>query len=87
MPEEVNLSRERLAAVFSTHDVFEARLVLDLLQANGIVGVLNGEASPNLFPFSIGDISKLEILVIESQLETAAQILFEHPPLPEGQLP
>ena len=85
MPEETNHSRERLLPVFSTHDVFEARLVLDLLQANGIEGVLNGEASPSLFPFSVGDISKLDILVIESQLETAAQIISEHPPLPESQ--
>ncbi|MCH7978757.1 MAG: DUF2007 domain-containing protein [Acidobacteria bacterium] len=74
-PDQTELSRQKVTAIFSTQDEMEARVVQSLLQAAGIESMMNSDLPPNLFPLQMGRIAKLEILVLESQAEQAVQLI------------
>lgn len=70
-------SREKLVAVYSTHNDLQARMVQDLLRDGGIESLITGEMLPTLYPSNVGDLAKREIMVLESEAQEAGRIIAE----------
>ncbi len=70
-------AHEIVVPVFTANDEFEARMIQELLRNHGIESTINAETAPGLFPVNTGDLAKHDILVLESQVERAMEIISE----------
>ena len=72
-------SQQKLVAVYSAENEMEARMVQELLANAGIESIVNSEFAPGIYPATLGQWARQEILVIESAAEEAARILSDLP--------
>lgn len=72
-------SHQKLVTVFSATNEFEARMVQEVLANAGIKSMINAEVPSSLFPTSMGNLARQDILVLESVAAEANRILSELP--------
>ncbi len=64
---------DKLITIAQYHDQFEAQILKDNLQAEGIKAVITGENIHGLYPFS--GMQNVQIQVFQKDVENAMQIL------------
>jgi hypothetical protein len=72
-------SQQKLVSVYSAANEMEARMMQEVLANAGIESAINAEFAPGIYPASLGQWARQEILVIESAAEEARRILSELP--------
>lgn len=77
MPNGDDAAHEIVVPVYTTNDEIEARMIQELLRNHGIESTINAETAPGLFPMKTGDLAKQDILVLESEVERAMEIISE----------
>ncbi len=64
---------DKLVTIAQYHDQFEAQILKDNLQAEGIKATINGENIHGLYPFS--GMEDVQVQVFQKDVENAMQIL------------
>ena len=72
-------AKQKLVSVYSAENEMEARMIQEVLHNAGIESTINAEFAPGIYPASTGDVARQEILVIESLVPQAEQVLSELP--------
>ncbi len=75
MNDSVDRAKQKPVSVFEALDELEAGMIKQLLSSCGIECVVRGRMTSGLYPVSIGDLSKREILVLEDDAEDARELL------------
>lgn len=69
---------EELVAVGTAAGRIEAEILLGYLRANDIECMLSQEAAASVYGFTIGDLARVDVLVLASQQERARQVIDEY---------
>ena len=78
-------SQQKLVPIYSAANEMEARMIQELLANAGITSTINSEFAPGIYPATMGQWARHDILVIESAAAEAARILSELPgPAPDS---
>ncbi len=64
---------DKLVTIAQYHNQFEAQILKDNLEADGIKAIINGENIHGLYPFS--GMQNVQIQVLQKDVEKAIQIL------------
>ena len=79
-----NPPRDELVNVYRAGDEMEARMVQELLQNAGIESMVNARVAPGLFPSTLGDLARHDILVFTTRADEARKVISEQYPVDEG---
>ena len=74
-------SKQKLVKVYSAASEMEARMVREVLDKAGIGSTINAEFAPGIYPSTMGDWARQDILVLESNVPEAQRIISELPEL------
>ncbi len=76
---ETNFDREmKMVEVHTVQGYIEAEIVQACLRSYGIESTTRGLAAQSIHPFTIDGMGKIKILVMESEAESARQIIAEY---------
>ncbi len=76
-----------LVVIFRTHSDIEASIVRSLLEAHGIMTVLNSDVPHSIFPLSVDGLGEVRLSVHHSEADDARRIIDSHrTELPNGQV-
>lgn len=67
--------KQKPVVIFTARDELEAGLVKELLRQSGIECVVRGPVAPGLYPVSIGELGRRDILVLEADEAAARSII------------
>jgi hypothetical protein len=68
-----------LAEAARVYGPFEADLIKNLLESHGIVSVVRGRTAPFVYPFTVDGLAEFKILVQETDLEKARDLIAARP--------
>ena len=78
MTHEGHLDQEKLVILMVTQLETEANIVKGLLEEAGIHCALLTPVPHNIYPFTVDGLATIQILVLESRLEAAREVLRAH---------
>jgi hypothetical protein len=58
---------------------FEADVIKSLLESHGIVSIVRGRMAPFVYPFTVDGLAEFKVLVQETDLERAREIIAARP--------
>jgi hypothetical protein len=68
-----------LAEAARVYGPFEADLIRNLLESHGIASIVRGRTAPFVYPFTVDGLAEFKVLVQESDLEKALEIIAARP--------
>ena len=68
-----------LAEAARVYGPFEADLIKNLLESHGIVSIVRGRTAPFVYPFTVDGLAEFKILVQETDLEKARELIAAKP--------
>ena len=68
-----------LAEAGRVYGPFEADLIKSLLEGHGIVSIVRGRTAPFVYPFTVDGLAEFKVLVQETDLEKARELIAARP--------
>jgi len=68
-----------LAEAARVYGPFEADLIKSLLEGHGIVSIVRGRTAPFVYPFTVDGLAEFKVLVQETDLEKARELIAARP--------
>jgi hypothetical protein len=68
-----------LAEAARVYGPFEADLIRNLLESHGIISIVRGRTAPFVYPFTVDGLAEFKVLVQETDLERAREIIAAKP--------
>ncbi|OGD15253.1 MAG: hypothetical protein A2W20_06790 [Candidatus Aminicenantes bacterium RBG_16_66_30] len=68
-----------LAEAARVYGPFEADLIKSLLESHGIISIVRGRTAPFVYPFTVDGLAEFKILVQETDLEKARELIAAKP--------
>jgi hypothetical protein len=76
-----------LAEAARVYGPFEADLIRNLLESHGIVSIVRGRTAPFVYPFTVDGLAEFKVLVQETDLERARELIAAKPAPDEDEGP
>jgi len=68
-----------LAEVTRVYGPFEADLIKNFLESHGIISIIRGRTAPFVYPLTVDGMAEFKVLVQESDLEKARELVAAMP--------
>jgi hypothetical protein len=82
MESEEHLDHDKLVVLLTTQSETEAEIVKGLLEESNIHCTFLTQVPHNLYPFTVDGLAVIKIKVLESQLETARELVRDYESAP-----